>query len=108
MPDYFKNITDSMKFLVMLIIYTGYMTWWASGVSHDLAAVTLHVNQHTAISDHPVQQTLAITSLIATQIKMSTILEKSTSQHVRCTVIMENIIRRLEGMEERERAWGDS
>lgn len=100
MPEFFKNITDSAKFIIMLLVYTGYMTWWASGISHDLENITMHMNAHLAMADHPIQQTLAIASLMASQDKIAKVLEDNTAQHARCTLIMENLIRRIEKVED--------
>lgn len=107
MPEYFKNVTDSMKFLIMLVIYTGYMTWWASGISHGLIEVKEDIQAHVGAKDHPQYQTQAIITLQASTIKMAGILEDNIVQHTKCTVIMENILRRLEIVERNRNSWED-
>ena len=104
MTDLLSQISDLTKFIIMLVIYTGYMTWWAAGISHDLEVVILHVASHGEHTEDPVQQTLAIHSLMIQQDKISKILENNTVQHARCTVIMENMMRRLERLEGFENA----
>jgi hypothetical protein len=99
-----KNISDLAKFFIMLLIYTGYMTWWASGISHDVKNNKEHINIHLSAKDHPQYQTQAITSLQKQQQDISRVMEANIAQHARCTIIMENIIRRLEKVEEFENA----
>lgn len=34
------KLTDNMKFFLMLLIYVGYISWWASGITTTQAQIT--------------------------------------------------------------------
>ena len=101
MPEFFKNITDSAKFIMMLLIYTGYMTWWASGVSHDLSTTIGKVALHVISEDHPIAQTQAIIGLSKIQEKQTKVLEITVVQHAKCVAALEAMVRRIESLEGR-------
>ena len=57
-----------------------------------------------SLAHHPIFQTTAINNLTKNQEKLTQVLADNALQHARCTIIMENIIRRLEIVEKFEKA----
>ena len=114
MSDYFKNVTDSAKFLVMLIIYTGYMTWWASGVSHDLSftmkSLDSHIVADTIVTRDTIRLAQEVHDIEEHQAKSTIVLNNSIEQHAKCTEIMSALMRRIEKLEGRDeqRLYGGS
>ena len=97
-----KNLSDVAKFFIMLLLYTGYMTWWAATVSHDVRENREHIEKHIAESDHPIYQTHAIKQLTKTVESQTTILTTLTEDHVRCKLLIELLSERLRQLEDLE------
>lgn len=97
MPEFLKNITDSAKFLAMLVIYTAYMTWWASGVSHDIETMSKLINDHILAGDHhPFYQTQAINGLVKVQEQQTVLIAELIHDHAKCKLLMEIIQEQLQ------------
>ena len=101
----FKNLSDLAKFVIMLLIYTGYMTWWASGVDHDIMHNSTTINSHIVSDAITTQNTVRLAETMYNvqdhQEENSKILKDNIKQHTKCGAIMDAMLRRLESVEER-------
>ena len=98
------KITDIMKFGIMILIYTGYMTWWASGVSHTLAQTENTLHEHIVadaiITTSTIQLATTVFELQEHQKRNSEMLIDTIETHAKCSALMEAMIRRLDRLEE--------
>lgn len=112
MMDALENLQSSTKFILLILMYTGYLTWWASGVSSALENVSKNIatnteliNSHTT-ADYAV--TLQTIRLVENFKKVehsvdehTLLLQKTMEQHTKCGVILDGLIKRLENIERR-------
>ena len=98
------KITDLMKFGIMILIYTGYMTWWASGVSHTIEENKGTINAHVIADTLMTNQTIILSENLKSVQKQqelnNTILRSTIEQHAKCSEVMSNIVRRLNRIED--------
>lgn len=99
-----ENITDSAKFFIMLLIYTGYMTWWASGITSKVENNTSYIHAHT-VADAEYMKSMTMFSTLVMQVQKqqennSALLRENILQHAKCTTIMENVLKRLDKLED--------
>ena len=103
MTGLLKDISDSAKFLLMLLVYTGYMTWWASGISHDVNQnsniLKGHIIADQMISNQVIVLAETVSSVQKNQEKNNEILISIVEEHARCAEIMRLVVKRLDKME---------
>ena len=108
MPQFLKeitNISDLAKFFVMLLLYTGYMTWWAATVSHDIKENEEHITDHIAADRIINQQTIQLAQSVHYIQEEVEALRKSEREsvrtHAKCSALMDLMIDRLEKLEQK-------
>ena len=98
------KITDLMKFGIMILIYTGYMTWWASGVSHQIRqnedTLHGHIVADAIITTSTIQLATTVSAIQVAQEKNSEMLIETIETHAKCSALMEAMIRRIDRLEE--------
>ena len=98
------KITDLMKFGIMILIYTGYMTWWAAGVSHTVGENKEILNTHILADNLITNQTILLAQTVKVLQKQqelnNTILRSTIEQHAKCAEIMRNVVRRVNKLED--------
>ena len=106
-----KNITDTMKFIIMLLIYVGYMTWWAASISNTVADTVKHLDEHV-VADNIVtnaqivmQEQLHFTTEHVG--KNAENLANSAEAHATCAEIMKGLLRRMEKVEQNDQELQD-
>ena len=97
------KVPDILKFAGMLIVYTFYMSWWASHIETQMDATILAIQEHVEKADHPAYQTQAILSLNKVQEQQAVILQEMLKDHARCKIILELMDKRMQKLEELER-----
>jgi hypothetical protein len=95
------EVTDLLKIGAMLLLYTVYVTWWASSIQSQLDSLENHMTEHLGI-ENPVFQTTAIMSLIETQKATSVTLKTIAEEHIKCNIVVKNINTRLRDLEQIE------
>ena len=85
------SISDLAKFFIMLLLYTGYMTWWAASVSHDIEQNQSNIYTHINSKEHPFYQTTAIKNITKIQDTHAAILLTLTEDHAKCRILLENM-----------------
>ena len=104
MGKFFENITDMAKFVIMLVIYTGYMTWWASGVTHDLRYVNKTIDSHVLTDELINHQTIVLAESVKTiqaqQAANNATLKDFAITHAKCAQLMESLMIRMDHVEE--------
>ena len=97
------KITDLMKFGIMILIYTGYMTWWASGVSHQLSTTTELLHEHiiadAQITTNTIALAVTVQNIQRAQEKNSEMLIQTIETHAKCSALMEAMIKRIDRLE---------
>jgi hypothetical protein len=97
------SISDLAKFFIMLLLYTGYMTWWAASVSHDIEENSEHIKQHQESDLIFNRQTLILAETVHNlqeEVKQLKIGDRESAKvHAKCGTIMDIIIQRLEKLE---------
>jgi hypothetical protein len=129
MVETFKNISESVKIFVMLIIYVGYMTWWASGISHEVQTIKEHMAELSSLShivemgkiqytvdtneinlrnhiiaDAKVTENIiklaeTVAGLKTVQSHHNDMIAREIEQHIKCATIMDAILKRLDRLE---------
>lgn len=103
MLDNIKNLTDLAKFFIILLLYTGYMTWWASGVSHSIETIDSNLGTHIIADNIITRDTISlgetVSNLQVQQTTNSELLIESIQVHAKCSAIMDMILDRLEKLE---------
>lgn len=95
------KVPDIIKFAGMLIVYTFYMSWWASHIETQLDASLIVIQEHILKDDHPVHQTQAILALAKVQEQQALILQEMMQDHARCKVVLELMQKRVQMLEDR-------
>jgi hypothetical protein len=96
------EVTDMLKIGAMILLYTVYVTWWASGIQSELNELKLHITEHLGKGDHPVFQTQAIMSLLKTQELNAVTLLSMSEEHIRCKIVIDDLKVRLINLEQIE------
>jgi uncharacterized phage infection (PIP) family protein YhgE len=105
-----ENLSESTKFIAMLVIYTGYLTWWASGVSVSLKGNTedilenrQSINTHEMVDMQNTRETIRLAEhvkdLSRTVKSHDTLLTETVKQHAKCSAIMDAMLERLQKLE---------
>ena len=95
------KVPDIIKFAGMLIVYTFYMSWWASHLETQMDATIIAIHEHVEKSDHPAYQTQAILALAKVQEKQALILQEMMQDHARCKAVLELMQKRMQILENR-------
>ena len=87
----------------MLLLYTGYMTWWASGISHEVHTNNEQIQAHIIADELLTREQIRLTQLVkdmqTDQEKHSDVITETIAQHAKCTAIMDAVLKRLEKLE---------
>lgn len=100
-----EKITDLAKFVIMMLIYTGYMTWWAAGITGRVESNTSYIHAH-AISDNEYMKSMTMFSTLVVQLQKqqeinSILLRNNVEQHAKCATVMEVVLKRIDKLEDK-------
>jgi hypothetical protein len=95
------EVSDMLKITAMLLLYTVYVTWWASSIQSQLDSLENHMAEHLTI-ENPVYQNQAILSLLKSQELNAIILKNITEEHIRCKLVIDDLKVRLINLEQIE------
>ena len=97
------KITDLMKFGIMILIYTGYMTWWASGVSHTIEQAKETLHDHLITDAINTGNTIELAAIVSgmqkQQERNNEMLQETMETHAKCSALMEAMIKRIDRLE---------
>ena len=103
MGEFLKSITDTGKFIIMLLIYIGYMTWWAATISNEVKTATEVLDTHIVSDNIITLQTVKMGEnlhAISEHVNENSKIQKETiKQHANCSEIMKGLLRRIEKIE---------
>jgi hypothetical protein len=92
------EVTDMLKIAAMLLLYTVYVTWWASSIQAQLDSLETHMMDHLEI-ENPIYQNLAIKSLVKATDLHTEILGNMAADHSGCKEVIKSLAVRLKHLE---------
>lgn len=105
-----KNLSDLAKFIIMLLVYTGTMMWWASSLNVQVIENAEYRKEDTKIVSVISQQLLVNTKYIDSLQKqlevINTFEQENIKMHAKCAALMDVMIDRVNKVEDRERKEG--
>lgn len=107
------KFSDFAKFMVMVLIYTGYLTWWAAGLSSNVDNNANHIIEtknalarHTISDAEITTQTIKLAEKVAAisiqVIKHESRINELIQHDVECSVLVKEVIKRLKTLEEHD------
>jgi hypothetical protein len=96
------EVPDIVKVAILVIGYTFYITWWASGIQTQLESMNAHLEAHLGMNNHPLLQTIAIESLTKAVDLHTLMLGNMVQDHAGCKEVIKGMARRLTHLEDIE------
>lgn len=107
MKEALESISDFSKFLFLLVLYTGYLTWWASSVSSSLENNSEHIAknselilEHSRLDIENLKQATKLATKVGDiDIKVmehDKLLTTIVEQHIKCSILIDQLIKRVD------------
>lgn len=112
MLEKLETLGSFTKFLIALVIYTGYLTWWAASVNsnilknHELTIENkIRLHEHDQLVNTYSQQTIKLMEIVTHMSKEEeqheNVLYTLSEHQNKCTAILSSLVTRLEKIEDR-------